>query len=203
MSIRAGEDSQDQGRDGLHEAKRWLEMSTRVSQSWTHSDGAFAELLGFSWPHGGGTFTFDLGGVFRGDSLEGQSFVAEVKKYRKENDLSTHFRDFLAKCYVALITAPNRCDNFLWISWAPFQAQKWDEHTSIDRIKAALLHNVNCERLFGTADTNVASSQMDASALFAVSQRIWLLTLADKQVDLVLTKDHYLEVVKLVAAEAI
>ena len=198
----AGEDAQDAGREGLQRAKRWLELSTRVDQSWTHRDRPMAELLEFSWPHGSReTFSFDLGGKFRGESLDNQSFVAEVKRYRNEGDLPAHFRDFQAKCYAALGEHPQRCDHFLWLSWSPFQAQRWDQHTTVPSVTRALMHTTNRERVLGVADEIDARSQVDLERLGKVAERIWLVTLNDKQEHLVLSKKHYLEVVKLITSE--
>jgi hypothetical protein len=162
-----------------------------------------AELLGFNWPAGGGTFTFDLGGVFRGEDLDSQSFLAEVKKYKTESDLPTQYRDFLAKCYVAYGSHPERCGHFIWLSWAPFQAKRWHLHTSVEQVKKSLLHQTNRFRVFGTESEDKAEGMIDAKTLVSVSERLWLITLSSKQERLVLTKDHYLEVVRLIAAEAV
>ena len=62
---------QEIGCDGLQRAKRWLDFTTRVDPSWTHRDGPMAELLEFHWPHGNATFSYDLGGAFRGGDLDG------------------------------------------------------------------------------------------------------------------------------------
>jgi hypothetical protein len=203
MTITAGEVSPDIGREGLHSARRWLGMSTRVSEIWTHQDAPLNELLAFSWPHSAGTFTFDLGGRFRGDELDGHSFVAEVKKYKNEGDLPTLYRDFLAKCYVAYDAHPDRCRHFLWLSWSPFQAKRWDHHTTIEAVSKAVLHSVNRQRVLGTSDETEARLALDAATLTAVSERLWLLTLSMKQESFVLTKEHYLEVVRLITAEAV
>ncbi|MER6936595.1 hypothetical protein ABTX24_21365 [Nocardioides sp. NPDC127514] len=199
----AGEDNQDTGRDGLHEAKRWLDLTTRVKTSWTHRDVPLSELLAFDWPHGTTSFSFDIGGMFRGDPLDSQSFLAEVKAYKNESDLPTHFRDFLAKCYVAYLAYPDRCGHFLWLSWSPFQAQSWDKHTTPESIQKALLHKENRQRVLGTEDQTGAEAAIDHQAILQVSERLWLLTLARKQRDLVLTRDHYLEVLKLIQGEAV
>lgn len=203
VSALAGEEIQDIGRDGLREAKNWLERSTRVQSSWTHQDQPMAELLAFNWPNATTTFTFDLGGCFRGDQLDGQAFLAEVKNYKNESDLATHYRDFLAKCYVAYRAYPKRCDHFLWISWSPFQAKSWDKHTSVERVKSSILHAANVARVLGVADPVEGESLLDHQALGAVAERIWLLTLCSKQEHLVLTKEHYVEVVKLITEKAV
>jgi hypothetical protein len=203
MSVVAGEESQETGRDGLKEAKRWLEMSTRVRHAWTHKDKPMSELLAFRWPGSPGTFTFDLGGVFRGDGLHNQSFLAEVKNYKKELDLPTHYRDFVAKCYVAFLSNPDRCGHFLWLSWSPFQAQAWDRHTSVDRLEKHLLHRENRLRVLGVEDADAAKAAIDPQAIVEVSRRIWLLTLCHQQEGLILTRDHYAEVIKMIMAEAV
>ncbi len=199
----AGEDAQETGRDGLHRAKRWLEMTTRVDKSWTHGDKPMAELLTFAWPFGGGTYTFDLGGTFRGGELGGQSFLAEVKNYKREGDLPVHFRDFLAKAYVALGTHPDRCGNFLWISWSPFQAQMWDTHASVESVQKAVLHKANVSRVLGTVDVSEGAAKLDAERMTRVADRVWLVTLGEQQESLVLAPEHYLEVTRLIAQEGI
>ncbi|SRR6266568_1174023 len=128
----AGEVAHDIGRDGLQRAKHWLDRSTRVRRSWKYDDPQLASLLNFPWPYGRNTsFTFDLGGTFQGDVLDNQSFLAEIKKYKNESNLPSHYSHFLAKCYVALGVKPELCDNFLWISWSPFQARDWNKHAAV------------------------------------------------------------------------
>lgn len=198
----AGEENHDSGSEGLRRAKRWLEFTTRVDQSWTHQDGgALAELLEFEWPHATGqakAFSFDLGGRFRGGSLSGQYFLAEVKHYKKESDLPTHFRSFLAKCYIALKSKPGRSDNFLWISWAPFQAQKWDEHASAANVQKAMLHKENLSRALGVTTENEGLPKLDAEILTRVADRVWLVTLSPQQEQLVLSDEHYGDVLQLI-----
>lgn len=116
--------------------------------SWTRHDRPMGKLLEFKWPYPSdgrepSSFSFDLGGTFRGDPVENESFVAEVKAYKNESNLPAHFRDFVAKCYVALDTDRDRCDHFLWISWAPFQAQRWDQHCTSENVKKCILHEAN------------------------------------------------------------
>lgn len=202
----AGEEAQDIGESGLQRAKQWLEVSTRVGKSWTRHDRPMAELLEFKWPHiasdsQSAPFSFDLGGTFRGGGLDNQSFLAEVKAYTKENDLPKHFRDFLAKCYVGLEQHPDRCDHLLWISWAPFQAQNWDNHTTTDNIKKSIFHKDNLNRVLGVDTAEEAATKLTPETLAGVANRVWLITLCRQQEQLVLLPNHYLEVVKLIAAE--
>jgi hypothetical protein len=187
----AGEQAHLDGIEGLHRAKRWLELSTRVGRVWTVEDKQLADMLHLPWPHGTGKpFSFDLGGTFQGGRLADQTFLAEVKAYRWEEDLPEHWRHFVAKCYVAFLSRPARCDHLLWISWSPFQAQSWHRHRTVERVRAALLHRDNRARVFGESDEEKAAGKVDAEAIVAVSQRLWLVTLCDQQEDLVPTPEH-------------
>lgn len=202
----AGEDAHDLGEAGLQRAKEWLELTTRVKHSWTRHERPTSELLEFQWPHAPGgqppaRFSFDLGGTFRGHPLENESFLAEVKAYKKESDLPAHFRDFLAKCYVALEAHPKRCDHFLWISWAPFQAQRWDQHDTPENVKRCVLHEANRKRVIGLDDLADAAAKLSPDLLAGVASRLWLLTLSEKQQDLLLAPHHYAEVVKMIVSE--
>jgi hypothetical protein len=139
-----------------------------------------------------------MAGNFRGNPLDGQSFLAEVKKYKRENDLPAHFRDFLVKCYIALGERPKLCDNFLWISWAPFQASKWDQHATVETVRRSITHEINRNRVLGVDNESDAALKLDAERIVNVARRVWLITLSDQQEKLVLTEDHYCEVVKLI-----
>lgn len=112
-----------------------------------------------------------------------------------------HFRDFLAKCYVALEQRRDRCDNFLWISWSPFQARSWDQHATVENVRKSILHTANRKRTLGVEDENEAIGKISAQLLVDVASRVWLVTLSDKQEQLVLTNEHYIEVVRLITAE--
>jgi hypothetical protein len=198
----AGEVAQDIGRDGLQRAKQWLDLTTRVKEIWSYDHRLFAGLLCFSWPHASRTeFSFDLGGTFRGDQLAGQSFLAEVKNYQCESDLPEHFRNFLAKCYVALGTRPEICDNFLWISWSPFQAQRWNRHATKESVRAALLHKDNRKRVFGVDNEADALLELDSEYVAQVASRIWLITLSVQQEKLVLTEGHRLAMAEIFTRE--
>ena len=200
----AGEDSQDTGREGLQRAKHWLDLSTRVRRSWAYDDHTLAEMVHFDWPYATGQekqFSFDLGGDFRGEPLDGQSFLAEVKNYRYESNLPTHFRDFLAKCYVALGSKPARCDNFLWISWSPFQAQSWHKHATTENVRRSLIHNANRKRVFGVDKEVDAVAKLDVELMANVASRVWLIILSDRQVMLVPTEDHYYKMAEIFSRE--
>jgi hypothetical protein len=188
----AGEDAQDTGREGLQRARQWLSLTTRVKDSWTHSEEPLAELIHFQWPYGSqATFSFDLGGIFKDGDLDGQSFVAEVKNYRYEMDLPDQFLDFLAKCYVALEAKPARCDHFLWISWSPFQARSWHKHATTESVKKALAHPSNRKRVLDVDTASDAMQKWNIELMSKVASRIWLITLSDQQEKLVLTPSNH------------
>jgi hypothetical protein len=200
----AGEESPDKGREGLQQAKRWLDLSTRVRRSWAYDDHPLSEMVHFEWPYATGRekpFSFDLGGEFRGKSLQSQSFLAEVKNYLYESNLPTHFRDFLAKCYVALSSKPARCDNFLWISWAPFQAQNWHKHATTENVRKSIVHSANRERVLGVDNEVDAGEKLDVELMAKVASRVWLVTLSDRQIMLVPTEEHYYKMAEIFSRE--
>ncbi len=199
----AGEESHDRGDIGVQRAKQWLDASTRVRIIYTQTQQPLAELVHFPWPYGTREpFSFDLGGIFRGEDLDGQSFLAEVKNYRYESDLPAHFRNFLAKCYVALGHRSSACDHFLWISWAPFQARSWNQHATAENVRKAVLHSDNIESVLGSSNEADAMEKLDAERTVRVADRIWLVTLCDQQEQLVLTEEHFREVIsRILAAE--
>lgn len=198
----SGEQAQLTGFDGLRRAKEWLEASTRVATSWTVHDTGLRELLEFAWPYEGQTFSYDLGGKLRGGDLDGKTFLAEIKNYRYESDLPEHWRKFMASCYVARNDKPERCDIFMWISWAPFQAQKWHEHATSESVRKALLHKDNKGRVFGTEDDQAAKAALNEALIADIASRIWMITLSDKQEALVISRDYYAEVIKMMHLSA-
>jgi len=197
----AGELRQLTGSNGLERARRWLHYSTRVATSYTNTDKVFRDLLHFEWPYGDQEFSFDLGGKFRGGEFNDKSFMAEVKAYKYEMDSPKEYRGFIAECYVAFQEKPDRCDNLLWLSWAPFQAQMWHKHRSPEYLRKHLLHNDNIFRVFGTDSLDDAKGQIDEQVIFEISKRLWLLTLCEEQEDLVIMSDHYKELMAFMGVE--
>lgn len=181
-----GEALHDQGRDGARRAKRWLDATSRVDACWVNPDNGAAQKLTFDWPQGGQSFSFDLGGWLRYGTLEGQMFFAEVKKYASSSDLSQHYKDFLAKCYVAYQQRPHYTDHFIWVSWAPHAATRWDSLTSPQEVRSAVIGNAS-RVLPGSVDPDAA---VDEAVCESVAERLWLLILSDKQETLVPAVEH-------------
>jgi hypothetical protein len=200
-----GEDQHYTGMVGLQKVKQWLDLTTRVDGVVTAQDRPWGELLKFEWPHAktpqAKPFSFDLAGKFRGDDIDNQSFLAEVKAYRRQSDLAAHYVDFLAKCYVALKAAPDRCDNFLWISYSPFEATVWDKHATYDKVHRSVLYNR--ERVLGEAGEATAKSMIDAQLVNEVASRVWQITLSVRQEKLVLQHRHWVQVVTKIKEESV
>jgi hypothetical protein len=200
-----GEDQHYTGMVGLQKVKQWLDLTTRVDSVVTAQDRPWDELLKFEWPHAktaqSKPFSFDLAGKFRGDDIENQSFLAEVKAYKRQSDLAMHYTDFLAKCYIAMSIFPARCDNFLWISYSPFEATVWDKHSSYDKVYRSVLSNR--ERALGKTAEAEAKPLIDARLVNDVASRVWLITLSVRQEKLVLQHRHWAEVVTKIKEESL
>lgn len=187
----AGEDNHDAGEYGVRRAKTWLERTTRVKTCWTRHDGLQADLLKHSWPFGNqNEFTFDLGGLFQGDSLDQQGFLAEVKNHKAGGNLPKEFREFLARSYVAAGVRP-ATTHFVWIAWAPFSSSTWDQHCSIDSIKNACVDPLHRTRVTGEENEAEAIASLDLDRLASMADRVWKVTLSTRQEELVPALKHF------------
>lgn len=183
-----GETAQAKGQDGARRAKRWLEATTRVNAQWVNPDPPAVDKLSFAWPFGGESFSFDLGGLFKYGDLDGQMFFAESKKYDKPNDLAKHYSKFIAQCYVAYSKKPEFCDNFMWISWSPHSITDWHRLTSVDYVVEKVAEH--SARIFGPNYDQDKDSPIDHEVAQAVSNRLWLIVLSDRQETLVASLEH-------------
>lgn len=181
-----GEALHEHGRQGARRAKRWLDATSRVDACWVNPDNGAAQKLTFDWPQGGQSFSFDLGGWLRYGSFDGQMFFAEVKKYANASDLGRHYQEFLAKCYVAYQERPQYTDHFMWVSWAPHASTRWESLTAPQKVREAV--SAQAGRIF-PAGTDPADA-VDQAVCEAVSERLWLLILSDKQEKLVPAVEH-------------
>ena len=176
------------GADGAHRAKLWLEATTRVKASWLNTDPNAAGRLEFDWPHGGTQFSFDVGGILHGGDLSGQMFVVESKKYSGDSDQGSHYRSFLAKCYVTRRDYGRLADQFMWITWHPFNVKTWESLCSEEKVAEGVLSEH--QRVFGTQSDDDAKVLLDRDLVGDVASRLWLLVLSDKQEKLVISKKH-------------
>ncbi|MFB7600577.1 hypothetical protein [Streptomyces sp. NPDC056160] len=183
-----GEDAQLKGFSGARRAKQWLESTMRVRGAYANTDSpSCGRRLTVSWPHGGRTFSFDLGGSMRGEPYHHDSFCAEIKNYSQPGDQGVQFDAFLAKCYVAAQLGHHLSDHFMWITWAPFRVNSWSTLNSPDQVEAAVLQH--SQQIFNTTDTDQARQQIDRALAASVAKRLWLIVLSDKQETLVPLKD--------------
>jgi hypothetical protein len=180
-----GEDLHEIGRQGVRRAKKWLDATTRVTSSWTVYDKVPVSRLEFDWAHGGRQFSYDLGGLLHGSEYDNQMFLAECKKYTTKSQ-GPHFDKFLAQSYVALGAAPQVADHFMWITWHPFRIDSWNELGSPPAIRTAIEHADNRQRVLGPPENEDA---IDEGRLEALSQRLWIIVLSDRQETLVISKD--------------
>lgn len=183
-----GEAAQAKGADGARRAKRWLESTTRVNAQWVNPDKAAVGKLTFDWPHGGHTFSFDLGGIMKYGEFEGQMFFAESKNYDAPSDLASHYDQFLAQCYVAFQEREAYCDHFIWIAWSPHSITRWPELRSEDAVRDGVIkHRL---RVFDEENKADAAAMIDADTVTAVAERLWLIILSEKQERLVISAEH-------------
>jgi hypothetical protein len=184
----SGEETQAKGADGARRAKLWLDATTRVNVQWVNPDRVAIPKLSFNWADGGEPFSFDLGGILIGEELQGQEFLAECKKYATASDQNKHYDKYLAQCYRAFEMRADRCDNFMWITWSPFNVTDWDQILSVPRVRSSVLKY--SDRVLNEPDVSVAESLISDEVCKEVSDRLWMIVLSDRQEKLTLTREH-------------
>lgn len=197
----SGEQAHDKGRDGALRAKRWLEATTRANVPWVNPDPVAVPKLTFPWADPGlEPFSFDIGGTLIGGGVANQEFLAESKNYANAGGQNNMYNEYLAKCYVARQARPDRCDNFMWITWAAFGTTVWSDLMSPDRVRKAVLHE--CRRALAV-DPADAEMKIDDALCADVASRLWVIVLSERQEKhLVLSAEHQGLIRKHVAEEA-
>jgi hypothetical protein len=183
----SGEETQAKGADGARRAKLWLESTTRVDVHWVNPEPIAIPKLKFKWANDQ-TFSFDMGGVLRGEELDGQEFLAECKKYKDAQDQGKHYKKFLAQCYRAFTARPERCDNFIWITWAPFNVTTWSKLLSPEEVRAAVLAVPSLS--LGAEDPEHAQEMFSDEDCKEVADRLRMIVLSDWQERLTPTIEH-------------
>jgi hypothetical protein len=183
----SGERLHSLGEEGARRAKRWLEATTRANARWLNPQPTAIPKLTFSWQDGR-PFSYDLGGILLGGEFDGQEFLVESKFYTTPGHQGSMYTEYLAKCYRAFVTRPDRCDNFMWITWHPFSLKKWNDLCTEDEIKAAAIeHRLP---LFGVEDLEEAEELCSPEVCKEVADRLWLILLSKRQEDLVISRKH-------------
>lgn len=180
-----GERHQRKGKEGLEEAKLWLESTTRFVVPFT-AWGKAATLQYVEVPqYGRDPESFDLFGQHLEEDLTPRAeFYAEVKRYRSASDQRQQYREFLTRCYSATIAwqkmgAP-RTPEFLWITWHPFGTiSEYGTLTEVAALKDA------CDKL----PERVKSEDYDANIAQELAQRLWLLIVSPRLDEMRMSKE--------------
>lgn len=184
----AGEDAHRSGDEGVAQIRRWLSSTMRVRAIWTTADEYVAMKLEYDWPSGGRSFSFDVGGIFDGGEVNGQTFVAESKHYNSaEGNLGTEYADFLAKCYVVWREHARQVQQFMFVTWHPFNSTKWPKLCTPDAIERGVIRNR--ARVFGEEDADEARGLFDRETAESLASRLWLVVWSDKQDNLLMSND--------------
>ena len=187
MPVMSGEAIQAKGADGARRAKLWLEATTRANVPWVNPDPVAVPKLSFDWVSSG-TFSFDLGGTLIGGEVANQEFLGECKKYENAYDQNKLYIEYLAKCYVARFRRPDRCDNFMWITWSPFATTTWSDLISPEHVRKAVMKEST--RALGVNEED-ALGKLDEELCKEVASRLWIIVLSEKQEKhLVLSPEH-------------
>ncbi len=182
----SGEQLHELGREGARRAKEWLEATTRVNAHWVNPQAYAVPKLSFPWADATARkFSFDLGGVLLGGELRSQMFLAESKFYKNAADQGSLYLEYLAKCYRALVVSPERCDNFMWITWAPFSIGDWSTLCAALHVEKAITRHA--EKVFGNQERDPA---LESKSCEEVARRLWLIVLSERQESLVVSREH-------------
>ena len=180
-----GESSQVIGYEGVQKAKRWLERTGRVDVYWT----VYEQPGQLTVPVPSGLVrSFDLGGIIRGGDLNGDLLYAECKRVAAPGTQGAEYWEFLANCYCMVSHDKDRRQQFMWITWHPFNQTKWVDQVKQDEIRAAMGHH--CEAWLGEG------TPVDDDVCRIVAERLWVIVLSVKQEDLVMSDEMFAELRK-------
>ncbi|WP_433754657.1 hypothetical protein [Nocardia sp. CA-135398] len=181
-----GETAHAKGADGTALAKKWLEHTTRAQVWWEQPNPNDVRKLTFARP--GGSFSFDMGGILSGGEFHNQFFHAEVKHYKDASNQRKMYREYLAKCFRAYSLSPQRCDQFMWITWSAFCTTEWSKLDSPEMVADSVVEHWYYNY---TSLDEAACAPPDPATLAEVADRLWILVLSRKQIDhLTMTREH-------------
>ncbi|GAB33360.1 hypothetical protein [Gordonia otitidis] len=171
------------GLEGLHEIKEWLEATTRFAFSYTVWD---SEPMCTRECPDGTKKALDLEGNTVGMPDERPRPVSvECKKYSTVGGQAQGYREFLAVAYANTVHTINSMGvdaerDFLWVTYHPFSQKKWSELVTVTHLRGCV------EEYSGL----LQGAAIDDDLLSKVAQRIGVLVVHQRQVDLRLTKDE-------------
>ncbi|TMR12380.1 hypothetical protein ETD86_32895 [Nonomuraea turkmeniaca] len=173
----AGETHQEKGRKAAYFVQRWLESTTRVVVPWVVYDTPQQTTLQLL---NGKEESFDLAGYFT-DATKRQFYV-EVKAYDGNHSKQpVAYREYLANCYSITKQmmdhfGPDKCWEFMFVTWHPFLVDKWSQHCTEPAILEAL--NQYPDRLAG--------QEPDHDIVKTLTERLWLIVLSTRHEELVM-----------------
>lgn len=179
----AKETAQRLGYEGLYEIKEWLEATTRYAFTYTAWD---SEPMCTRECPDGTKKTLDLEGNTLGAPGERPRPVSvECKKYTTVGGQADGYREFLAVAYANTVHTMNSIGEdaereFLWVTYHPFSQTKWKKLLTVKHLK-------ECVKKYPDLLDGVAP---DDDVLAAVAQRIGVMVVGQRQVDLRLSKDE-------------
>lgn len=171
------------GHEGLHEIKEWLEGTTRFAFSYTVWDSE--PMCTLECPDGTKK-ALDLEGSTVGKPDERPRPVSvECKKYTGVGGQAEDYREFLAVAYANTVhTIDSKGGDaereFLWVTYHPFSQTKWSELLTMTHLRG-------CVEEFKTL---LDGAKIDDDLLAKVAQRISVVVVGQRQVNLRLTKDE-------------
>ena len=181
----SAEATQEKGRRGVAHTKRWLEATTYVELQFNaYQDEALCELELLS-----GTKIFDMFGYMLGGDR--RPVYVENKDDTNYSRLHSAYQEFLANAYSATayrmkVTKDQRAE-FMWVSTQPFNQGGWSDLATPEAIRSAL--NKHPDVLGGEA--------IDDDLVRLVAQRIWVLVMNERQIDISLTHEEVMAVMPI------
>src|SRR3954447_23630774 len=158
----AAETTQELGREGVFQVKKWLEATTDLTLPWNAYDsGPMCTRKRLD----GGKKAYDLAGSFIADR---RPAVVEAKRYTSPGNQPGEYIEFLANAYST--TAQEVKDvgdtrtEFIWVTTHPFSLTNWSKLTTRGTLEAAVKQHSDW---LGDAD-------LDQELLTKVAGRLWL-----------------------------
>lgn len=178
----AAEATQEKGRKAVAATKRWLEATTYVELMFNvYEDEGLCQVELLQ-----GSKRFDMFGFMLGDNR--RPVYVENKDDSNTSRLYTDFQEFLANAYSATAkrtqTTMDQRAEFMWVSTLPFNPSRWEKLNTPEEIKLALKKH----------PAVLNGGQVDDDLVRTVADRIWVLVLNHRQIEISLTHDEVLMV---------
>lgn len=174
------EETQEQGRQGVEDVKRWLEATVRFELRYD----AYTTPVRTTLQTAAGQKTFDL----RGDHFDEEyehpvEMYVEVKRYTTAEHLGSEWIDFVANAYSATHTAWDRMGRdpeweFMFASTHPWSPTKFWKATEPESVREACNERPALMPGAGLIDERVQ----------AVSDRLFLWLISRRQDDMTMAK---------------